>query len=96
MAASQRTPSAEGAVTIVVRLPDEQVERIAERVLERMRPARALLTRSELADVTGYSLSTVAKWLNEGVPVIRYGDAPRFELDRVLEWLREQSAKAGA
>jgi hypothetical protein len=54
----------------------------------------ALLDRAGLARALGVSLATIDRLRGEGMPELRLGDVPRFELDRVLAWLRERSASA--
>jgi hypothetical protein len=51
-----------------------------------------LLDREAIALALDCSGSTIDKLRRGGMPHIRLGDSPRFELDRCLEWLR----KAGA
>lgn len=52
----------------------------------------ALLDRAALALALGCSGSLVDKLRRQGMPHVRLGDSPRFELERCLDWLR----KAGA
>ncbi len=62
---------------------------IAAGFVQRRTPERAVLTRAELADALGCSVSKVAGLIREGCPCVRLGsDAPRFELAEVLTWLR--------
>ena len=52
----------------------------------------ALLDRRALATALDVSLAAVDRLRNEpNFPEVRIGDAPRFEIDRVLEWLRARS-----
>jgi excisionase family DNA binding protein len=53
-------------------------------------PAR-LLDRADLAEMLGCSLPTLDKLRSGGMPELRVGDAPRFEREAVLAWLRERS-----
>lgn len=55
----------------------------------------ALLDRDGLAAVLGCSSSLVDKLRRQGMPHVRLGDSPRFDVTAVLEWLRGQQ-KAGA
>lgn len=50
-----------------------------------------LLDRQALAETLGCSLPTLDKLRAEGMPELRLGDAPRFERQAVLEWLRTRS-----
>jgi excisionase family DNA binding protein len=51
-----------------------------------------LLTRQQTAQALGCSLATLQKLVGDGCPSVRLGESPRFELARVLEWLRERGA----
>jgi hypothetical protein len=52
----------------------------------------ALLDRKRLAEALDLSVAALDRVRAEpSFPELRIGDAPRFELDRVLEWLRAQS-----
>jgi hypothetical protein len=54
--------------------------------------APRLLDRKGLAEVLSISPAALDRLRGEpSFPELRIGDAPRFELDRVLEWLRAQS-----
>lgn len=64
--------------------PDEPVEALP-----------ALLDRAQLARQIGVSCGTVDRLRREGLPALLVGDAPRFQLDRVLAWLAARSEPAG-
>jgi hypothetical protein len=49
-----------------------------------------LLDRNGLAQALGCSPSQVDRLRRGGLPFIRLGDVPRFELPRCLEWLRQR------
>lgn len=51
----------------------------------------ALHDRQSLARELRCGVDTVDKLRREGMPEIRVGDAPRFELEHVLSWLRGRS-----
>jgi hypothetical protein len=74
------------------------VELVADAVVGRLEPllkapARpALLDRRGLALALGVGLDTVDRMRGEGMPELRVGDAPRFELDAVIAWLRGRRA----
>lgn len=53
-------------------------------------PTPRLLDRSETAEFLGCSLPTLDRLRSEGMPELRVGDAPRFERDAVIAWLRER------
>lgn len=50
----------------------------------------ALLDRNALAKALGCSPSQVDRLRRVGLPFVRLGDVPRFELARCLEWLRQR------
>lgn len=52
----------------------------------------ALLDREALAAALGCSSSLVDKLRRQGLPTLKFGESPRFELDRCLEWIRKQGA----
>lgn len=54
--------------------------------------APALLTREQFAGVLGCSPSYVDKLRRAGIPHLRLGDSPRFELEPCLAWLRKDGA----
>ena len=47
-----------------------------------------MLTREELAIKLGVSPRTIDNWRKDGMPTIKKGNYVRFELDKVLSWLR--------
>jgi len=67
---------------------DAVAEAIAEHVAE---PAPRLVDRRGLAQALGCCVDTVDRLRREGAPELTVGDAPRFEIDRVLEWIRTRS-----
>jgi hypothetical protein len=75
-------------------LLDDIVERVAGLVAERLAPlferpaAPALLDRRGIADALGCGVDTIDRLRDEGLPELRVGDSPRFELAAALEWLR--------
>jgi hypothetical protein len=78
------------------RVADAVAERIAEQ-LTQTTPAKSptLLDRRQLAQALGVCADSVDRLRREsGFPELRVGDAPRFELDRVLEYLRGKSSKS--
>ncbi len=65
-----------------------------ETVLER-NLGPALHDRQSLAQQLRCGVDTVDKLRREGMPELRVGDAPRFELEIVLAWLRTRGQAAG-
>lgn len=54
--------------------------------------APALLDREGLARAIGCSSSLVDKLRRRGMPSVRLGDSPRFELEACLGWIRKEGA----
>lgn len=68
-------------------------DRVAEKIAERMADVpKALLDRAELARAFGISTPTVCNLVRRGMPELRIGSAPRYELGPCLAWLRNQSS----
>lgn len=70
----------------------EAVVDVLEQDAPTVRPV--LLTRQQIAQALGCGVSTIEKLRTEGCPVVRLGDSPRFELARVLEWLRQRGQQS--
>jgi hypothetical protein len=74
----------------------EQIAAMLREVLEqvladqREDPACLLLDRNGIAKALGCSPSQIDRLRRLGMPFIRLGDVPRFELARCLEWLRQR------
>jgi hypothetical protein len=80
---------------------DSLADRIADRVVARLADGRNasraeagghLLDRRGVAGLLGCCVDVVDRLRGQGMPELRVGDAPRFEPDRVLEWLRERKS----
>lgn len=56
-------------------------------------PGPILLDRRGIAEALGVCVDVVDRLRREGCPELTVGDVPRFELDRVLAWLRARGAK---
>jgi len=69
-------------------------EAAAEAVAAAPSPTPSLLDREGLSLALGCSGSMVDKLRRQGIPHIRLGDSPRFELERCLEWLRQKEGAA--
>lgn len=54
----------------------------------------ALFDRRELAQQLGCGVDLIDRLRREGMPEIRLGDAPRFEIENVLSWLRSRGQAA--
>jgi hypothetical protein len=70
---------------------------LVEAAVERVVTARAaerplLLDREGLASALGCSSSHIDKLRRQGLPTLKFGESPRFEVDRCLEWIRKQGA----
>lgn len=80
-----------GLDALVAAFRDELVELVAERVLAGLSERQAepaLLDRRGLAQALAVGVDTLDKLRQEGLPELRVGDSPRFELEAVLGWLR--------
>ncbi len=79
-----------GAPGVIVVAPEALAELVHAAVSEAMADARppALVDRSELARQLGVSTRHVAELERRGLPVVRVGQAPRYELQAALGWLR--------
>lgn len=51
---------------------------------------KELMTSQEVADYFKVTMQTVYKWRKEGVPSIRIGHQYRYDLDKVMEWLKKR------
>lgn len=75
-------------------IPAEQLRELVSEAVEAALAAHdgkpALLDRAGLARALSCSASHIDSLRRAGLPELRLGDAPRFELARCLEWLRNQ------
>ena len=55
-----------------------------------MEKMEKLLDTPQLADYIGVTKYTIYLWRNEGMPAIRIGKYYRYELDGVMEWLKNR------
>lgn len=75
---------------------DQKLEQLVLRVAELTSPtAPALLTRKALASALSCSEKHIDRLRREGLPELRVGDSPRFELVEVLRWLRARDQVPG-
>lgn len=65
---------------------------VAEAIGAGPAPTPALLDREGLAFELGCSSGFVDKLRRSGMPCLRLGDSPRFELEACLSWLRKDGA----
>lgn len=54
-------------------------------------PPPELVDPIGLARALSVSRSTVYRLINEGCPVVRVGDTPRFDVAEVKAWLRQRA-----
>jgi hypothetical protein len=85
--------SANQAVVVMSR--DEVVTLVKTALSEALAEQRedcapVLLDRNGLAKALGCSPSQIDRLRRLGLPFIRLGDVPRFELARCLDWLRQR------
>jgi hypothetical protein len=95
-------PRSAEAITITLEIPrgalDVLREIVAEACAEALegQPDRpALHTIEGICAALQISRPTLARLRADGLPTIIVGDSPRYKLDEVLEWLRNQSAAGG-
>jgi nitrogen PTS system EIIA component len=56
-----------------------------------------LLTARELADLLGFSASTIVDWAERGeLPAFKLGGRLRFRESEALQWLEERRVAGGA
>lgn len=67
-------------------------EAVAQALTASSSPAPLLLDREGLSIALGCSGGMVDKLRRRGMPHLRLGDSPRFELERCLEWIRKDGA----
>lgn len=82
-----------GALELLIDAIAERIgERVESRLAERddsdLRPV--VVDRRGLAVALGCSVDTIDRLRREGIPRVRVGDTERYEIDRVLEWLRDR------
>lgn len=54
---------------------------------------KELLTSAELAKYFKVTEQTIYNWRKEGIPSIKIGREYRYELGKVMEWLRKRGDK---
>lgn len=105
MSARQRRTAAEVTTTrhddLIVTLRRSELTDIitiavAEALSEPQAHAPALLTANSLSDALGVSPRTVRRLTLAGMPTLMVADSPRFELEAVLQWLRDRNQSAGS
>lgn len=72
----------------------EALAEVLAEVVPARQPAPELMTSDELAQSLKVSRSKLDELVRAGLPHVRCGATRRFEFDRVLTWLREQSEEA--
>lgn len=80
---------------VVVLSPSDLIQIIRDEIVpellaasEASHPSPALLSRHQLAQELGVSVSTVDRLRGQGMPSVAILDARRFDIDDVLEWLK--------
>jgi len=95
VAPSMLARKAAGLDAIVDTLADIVAERVAERLAEQRAPTPTPpLDRAGLARALVISVPSVDRLRSRGCPHFWLLDSPRFELQKVLDWLREQRGPA--
>lgn len=49
-----------------------------------------MLTKQQLAKQLNVSVSMIDKLMKKGMPYLKIGKAVRFDLEKVLVWIKEQ------
>ena len=49
-----------------------------------------LISSAELSNYLGVTMQTLYNWRNAGMPAIKAGGRYRYELEKVMQWLREK------
>jgi len=72
-----------------VRVPEELVEALVVRVLERLQaqPERRFLSKEALATHLGVNPRTIKTWREKGLPGRKVGRDVMFDLEEVNSWL---------
>lgn len=52
-----------------------------------------LMTNEQLCEYLKVTRQTLYNWREEGMPSIKIGRGVRFELEKVMEWLKENEVK---
>lgn len=79
------------------RLHPADVQRIAELVADRIVLRPRLVSREDLSQITGLSVSSIERREREGVlRPIRSGRSVRFDVDQAIAYLVSQGAQDGA
>lgn len=74
----------------------EALAEVLAEVVPARQPAPELMTSDELAQSLKVSRSKLDELVRSGLPHLRVGATRRFELERVLAYLREQSDQEAA
>lgn len=68
-------------------LPDELVERIAERAAALVDSRRRFLSKTALAEHYGVAERTVRTWREKGLPGVRVGREVMYDVEAVDRWI---------
>jgi predicted DNA-binding transcriptional regulator AlpA len=79
------------AVTLTVAELKALVAEEVRVALAERRGAPRLLTREQVCEALQISLSTIARLQREGMPCVRIYEAPRFELENVVAWMKARN-----
>ena len=87
------------ASNLVVTMTRDELRELIREELTELQPHEvpsALITIDALCAALSCSRTTINRFRGEGMPSMRFGDSPRFELSAVLEWLRQREQRAAA
>ena len=55
-----------------------------------------MLTTEELAKFMAVHENTIYNWARKGMPRIKVGNTVRYDLEEVVEWLKERGGEDGS
>lgn len=79
-------------MSVALPIPDDFLEALTERVLERVRaqPQRRLLSKEALAEYYGVKPRTVKTWREHGLAAYKEGRDLYFDVDETDRWLKRR------
>jgi hypothetical protein len=85
-------PLVQALSTVVREAVRTEVEAVLEDLVEDLRRPRPLLDRGGLAHALDVGTPMIDRLRREGMPTIIVGSVPRWNLQDVLQWLRERQS----
>lgn len=81
------------AVEVSERLMFTVEDQLQARLASTPKQEKLLLDSNELAEQLSVSVSTIVKLRKQGMPIIRIGDAVRFDPKAVMQFITKQNFK---